>query len=281
MLRVRDVGVGLVILACLGGTACAPGPRGSCPAPRGPTSDLSGQVPDGLMLAANHGRQVLRADGFFAFPPGVRRVWVDVGAHYLEASRRVVDWEDDVGVIAVEPLSECWPKWPARERLIGLPVAIDRERGWADFHVNASDATSSILKSRSDSRAAALTRTVEVRRVPVIRLEDVLSRVPAELEITYLKVDVQGLELRVLQSAGDGLRRAYAVRTEILESGVYEDDDLGRIPASHEIEGLLTGLGFRFVRDLEVHEGRRDREFVNAGCWGFWGRLQHRRRYGY
>jgi FkbM family methyltransferase len=279
--RAQSLGAGLVMLACLGGAACGPAPRGSCAVPRGPAYDLRGHVPEGLIQAANRGRTILRADGCFSFPPGVKRVWVDVGAHYLETTRRQVDWESDVGVIAIEPLSECWPKWPATERLIGMPVAIDRERGWVDFNVNASDATSSILKSRSDSSVAALTRTVEVRRVPVLRLEDVLSRVPADLEITYLKVDVQGLELRVLQSAGDELRRVYAVRTEILELAAYEADGTGHLPTRAEIEGFMAGMGFRFVKDVEVHEGWRDKAYVNTGCWGWLDRMRHRQRYGY
>ena len=38
------------------------------------------------MLQANQGRRVFADDGTFAFPPRVRRVWIDVGAHLLQTT---------------------------------------------------------------------------------------------------------------------------------------------------------------------------------------------------
>ena len=76
-----------------------------------------------------------------------------------------------------------------------------------DFHVNAADVTSSLAAGKPGSSAALLTRTVEVRKVPVLRLEDVLAALPDSVDIAYLKTDVQGVDLQVLQSAGERLRR--------------------------------------------------------------------------
>lgn len=48
--------------------------------------DIAGFVPEELMLQANQGRRVFADDGTFAFPPRVRRVWIDVGAHLLQTT---------------------------------------------------------------------------------------------------------------------------------------------------------------------------------------------------
>ena len=36
----------------------------------------------GLLLRLLHGREVVDADGYFIFPPEVKRVMIDVGAHH-------------------------------------------------------------------------------------------------------------------------------------------------------------------------------------------------------
>ena len=121
---------------------------------------------------------------------------MDVGAHDLQTTRHALLQLDDVLLIGIEPLEERWREWPEHPKLIALPVAIAAERGWLDFNVAASDDSSSFLKTASDSGYEELLRTVEVRKVPVVRLEDVLERIPARIEIEYVKTDVQGLDSR-------------------------------------------------------------------------------------
>ena len=84
--------------------SCAPGsspePTASPPAaPDQGAFDIAGFVPEELMLQANQGRRVFADDGTFAFPPRVRRVWIDVGAHLLQTTGRQFLDHEDIGLI--------------------------------------------------------------------------------------------------------------------------------------------------------------------------------------
>lgn len=236
-------------------------------------------VPESLLRQANRGREILRPDGRFALPRGIRRVWIDVGAHHLETSRHELLRYDDLALVAIEPLAECWKEWPDSERLIGLPVALYLERGFMDFHVNSEDVTSSL--ARRDPGAGSI-RTVEVRSVPVLRLEDVLDALPTELDVVYLKTDVQGVDLQVLQSAGEKLRRVYRVRAEVINAPTYEPIGAQRPSGEAEMLAYMKRLGFRFVRDDAIQPGRSwlDKEFVNVECWSWADRLWQELRFG-
>jgi len=239
-------------------------------------SQLSTFVSQDLFRKANRGREVLQADGRFVVPRGVRRVWIDVGAHHLETTRAELLGYPDLLLIAIEPLAECWNEWPASERLIGLPAAIYLEPGTMDFHVNAYDETSSLAESVPGSRVAELTRTVEVRRVPVVRLLDVLAAIPPELPIAYVKTDVQGVDLQVLQSAGPELGRVYRVGAEVILEEIYRGV-AGRAPTTEEqMVSFMASNGFRLGDDRDdwsegqAWEGGRgwtDKRFINFRNW--------------
>ena len=77
------------------------------------------------------------------------------GAHELETTKDELLSHPDMALIAIEPLEECWRAWPDRTRLFALPVAISTERGWMDFHVNSSNATSSLLDTVQGNMADA------------------------------------------------------------------------------------------------------------------------------
>jgi FkbM family methyltransferase len=218
-----------------------------------------------LLRRANHGRTILDADGIFVLPPRVRRVWIDVGAHLLETTREELREHADMALIAVEPLEECWRTWPDRARLIALPVAISTERGWLDFHVNARNGTSSLLKTVDGNMVAKGTRTVETRKVPVLRLEDVLDRIPPEVEVEFLKTDVQGHDLQVLKSAGTQIRRVRKVKVEVINAPIYEGSGGWRPGTEAEFVTYMTAQGFAFEGDTSVHDGRAwlDKWFVN------------------
>jgi FkbM family methyltransferase len=245
--------------AALLAAACAPA------APPPPRFDITRIVPVDLLRRANHGRDVLGPDGRFQLPPRVRRVWIDVGAHRLETTRAQLE-NRDLALIAVEPLEGAWKHWPDRARLIALPVALSTERGWLDFHVNESDATSSLLKTVPGNVVPELTRTVETRKVPALRLEDVLERVPEGVDIEYLKTDVQGHDLQVLRSAGDHIRRVGRIRVEVINTPIYEGSGEWKPGTEEEFVRHLAQHGFEFEKDSSIRGERLwlDKSFVNS-----------------
>lgn len=261
---------GSLALACGGGEPAppppAPTPATPAPLPRPPLEEaLLDHLPEELLRQANHGRLPLGEDDYFAFPAGVTRVWVDVGAHHLETTRRTWERQPDMALIAVEPLAECWPEWPDDPRLVGIPAALYLERGEMEFHVNAMDVTSSLAATRPDNPIGEALRTVEVRQVPVLRLEDLLERIPPELTVEFVKTDVQGVDLQVLRSAGELLRRVERVRAEIINEAHYEDVGDETTGTEQEFVDYMAGMGFRFAGDVGVVEDRRwlDKDFVN------------------
>ncbi len=250
-----------VVVLLVSTAACSGSPA---PASR-PAYDVHQIASRELLRRANHGRDIEGPDGRYVLPPGVRRAWVDVGAHWLEQTRQELESNDDVAVIAIEPLEECWKDWPDNPRLIALPVAISLERGFMDFNVNSDNATSSLLPSVEGNSAEKYTRTVRVDKVPVLRLEDVLERIPPDVEVEFLKTDVQGHDLQVLQSAGDQLRRVEKVQTEIINEKIYEGEGALRPGTEAEFVAHMESKGFRFVEDFAVRKNREwlDKIFVN------------------
>ena len=250
----------LVLLAAAG-ARCRPAVEG----PLRPSHDVHALVSRELLREANRGREILGADGRFSLPKRAKRVWVDVGAHLLETTQPELEKSRDLALIAIEPLAERWRAWPSDERLIALPVAIDLERGMLDFHVNADDNTSSLAESLEETPYDRLTRTVEVRKVPVLRLEDILERIPLRVDVDYLKTDVQGFDLRVLQSAGQQLRRVRRVKAEVINAAIYKGAGAARPGLEQEVVDYMRSLGFRFERDSGTRPGRPwvDKDFVN------------------
>ena len=214
MPRMKRLGVlALMLLSACGSPGAAVGTR--------PTYDVHQIASADLLQRANRGRTIEGQDGLYVLPKGVRRAWIDVGAHLMEQTSAELRRNEDVAVVAIEPLEECWKAWDDNPRLIALPVAISTERGFLDFQVNAENATSSLLKSVEGNSVSELTRTVQVRKVPVLRLQDVLERIPPGVDVEFLKTDVQGHDLQVLKSAGEQIRRVERVQVEIINEAIY------------------------------------------------------------
>ena len=226
----------------------------------------SGVLPADLFLEANAGRDVFGPDGDFALPDHVTNVMVDVGAHLLQVTGEWLIKDPHLAVLAIEPQKEAWEGWPKDiERLIAIPVAIDVEEGMANFNVNVDNSTSSLLESDEDSWSADLTRTVEVREVYVFRLDTILEKIPDHIAITLIKVDVQGKDLQVLKSAGDLIKRARFVRSEVLLKAAYKGSGDDRPGTEKEFIDYMTSQGFALGRRLEIYpdQEQEDLLFIN------------------
>lgn len=247
-----------LLLAGLAGCQRASSKEGSAVADHAPQGRRSAGLDRDALRAANHGREVLDAQGKFVFPPGVKRVWVDVGAYQLAKSAPALATVPDLGVIAVEPLKEQWQKWPDEPRLITIPFALDLHEGQAEFHVNAERDTSSLGQSLKDTWAGDVTRTVEVRKINVYRLSQLLERVPNELSIDFLKVDVQGRDLQVLESAGALLQRVQKVQSEVLLTPVYDGEGDERQGTESDFIEYMGTQGFALAGRLDVYQGKQE-----------------------
>jgi Methyltransferase FkbM domain len=125
--------------------------------------------------------------------------------------------------------------------------ALLADGGTVTLHVNRYDPTSSILPSNH-----ALTRqfglldmaveTVETRRLPSHRIDDVLPVEGEAARIDLLKIDVQGAAHLLLENAPKVLRNTLVCHVEIEFAPVYLGERL-----FGDIDTLLRAAGFCFV----------------------------------
>ena len=176
---------------------------------------------------------------------------VDIGAQELEGEQHVyaplVQHALPYQVIGFEPLED---KLQERQLHDGGSVKLypnfigDGQRHL--FHINAPDATSSLLPLNQalncDLVDLSQLRTEKTVEVATSRLDEVLADTA---RVDFLKLDIQGFELPALQHAGAVLARTNIVHCEVSFAPIYQDQAL-----FSEVETLLRAHGFYFL-DLQ------------------------------
>lgn len=155
-----------------------------------------------------------------------------------------------VDIVGFDPLSDRLVEREEREvgesgSLTLLPYAIG-DGGEHTLHVNNDDATSSLfpLDTVHNSRFNHLStlETVDTLPVRTHRLDDVLPLGP----IDFLKLDVQGAELMVLEGSPLSLARTAVVHCEVEFSTIYRDQ-----PLFSDVAQILAAHGFYLVDLLD------------------------------
>jgi FkbM family methyltransferase len=171
------------------------------------------------------------------FPPGVKRVWFDIGAH-KEAmySLPSILEQEDLAVIALEPMFDMWGQLSLQrrhKRLYAIPAAIHVYEGYFPFRRAVTDMCSSlkdVVEAAKYQRwSGGCDGTSYTFNVPTLRLETIIELLPEDLPIEFVKVDAQGSDFEVMQSAGRLLRRIHAFVVEVqlkpLYAGVKNESD--------------------------------------------------------
>ena len=141
--------------------------------------------------------------------------------------------------------------WPS---VRWIPHAVGWEDGTATLHVPVSPEGASLLahdpRMIDEFGHAALftvARTVPVRTVTL----DTLRRGGEIPACDYLKLDIEGAELRVLEAAPRALSEAVAVRLE----AAFVEQRLGQ-PLVADVMSFLRGRGFVLADIADVHRWR-------------------------
>eukprot|EP01130_Rhizamoeba_saxonica_P005833 TRINITY_DN230_c2_g1_i2.p1 TRINITY_DN230_c2_g1~~TRINITY_DN230_c2_g1_i2.p1 ORF type:complete len:255 (+),score=54.39 TRINITY_DN230_c2_g1_i2:543-1307(+) len=188
----------------------------------------------------------------FQFPKGVKRVWMDVGAH-REAMHSLpyLDDAEDLVVIAFEPLYDMWGELKVKRhhpRLFPFPGAVSEKEGYQTFRRSATDMCSSLneVDNKVDKYnwPGGCAETSFDITVPVIRLDTVINMIPFDT-IEFLKVDAQGHDLNVVKSAGDLLKKIKAVVVEVQHVPLYKDQ-----PTPKDYSDYFTGEDFTIGKHL-------------------------------
>jgi FkbM family methyltransferase len=175
------------------------------------------------------------------------RTCVDAGAHAGNWTGTLLDLFHPQRVIAVE----CEPRLvaPLKARFATNPLvsvfdaALAESEGVAEFHQLRHPAGSSLLNPRSEitrefqDNSWGVIGTVAVQTVSYDRL------VAQEDEISILKLDIQGAEMRVLANSREGLQKTKTVILEVTFTSHYESDS--GFPELHQ---LMARKGFGLYR---------------------------------
>jgi FkbM family methyltransferase len=206
------------------------------------------------------------------FDAGYRGLYVDIGAahpDFLSVTRHFYDqgWSG----INVEPTFRFYPLLcEARPRDVNLQCAIGNSSGLATFYEIPKVAENSTLEPAVADRLAATELTATPHEVEVVRLADICDTHVKDRTIDFMKIDVEGGELGVLQS-GDWER--FRPRLLIVEATVVNSKE-----ENWQIwESILTeanyhkvwfdGLNNFYLReeDLELRHAFRLPPNVNDG----------------
>ncbi|MBL1173896.1 FkbM family methyltransferase [Pantanalinema sp. GBBB05] len=168
--------------------------------------------------------------------PDTHRIWIDVGAHLGQTTLPQAKAEPDLTVYAFEPntklaaqITDVVPNY------VVIPAAIASQNGLSQFHINADDATSSLLpfdqKGLQQWIGGEQLQVKQVTIVPTIRLDTLLNQRHIRY-VDYLKIDSQGGDFEVIQSAGERLKDIGKIKLEVaitstqLYAGAHSKDEI-------------------------------------------------------
>ncbi|HEX5325621.1 MAG TPA: FkbM family methyltransferase [Acetobacteraceae bacterium] len=151
--------------------------------------------------------------------PRPQRVWIDVGAHHGEHSRKAAEEDPGLVVHAFEPLPMLHRAFAtAPPNFHAHAVAVAETDGIVPFHINRFDAASSMLPLDSTAQACwidgDLLHEQRVIQVPATRLDSFLARNEIA-KVEFLKIDAQGADLAVVRSAGQRLADIDRIQLEV------------------------------------------------------------------
>jgi FkbM family methyltransferase len=192
--------------------------------------------------------------------------WIDVGAHEGETTLHFARRNPNLRIYAVEP------NLRAVARLVGqvpnfivVPMAIAEQDGCAEFHVNAFEMASSLLPLHEEGLKSWVgvdsLRVDSIVTVPTVRLDTLMDLLGIR-KVDFLKIDTQGSDLIVLESAGDRLRDVAKITLEV---GVAPMPLYKGAPSKDEVLAFLSEAGFVSVgTERQTHGQEENLTFVRV-----------------
>ena len=153
---------------------------------------------------------------------------IDVGANTGQYGTELRTHGYDGRIVSFEPASEAFAELDARRRQdpmwIAQQLALGSASGTATLNIAANEGkSSSFLRQKEfEFGTTATMRYVGTETVEVATLEEIGGRISDARDHVYLKIDVQGLELAVVEGAGAFLSRVLAIEVELALLPLYE-----------------------------------------------------------
>ena len=194
--------------------------------------------------------------------PHDKRIVLEIGASDRDTLDQWLPRWNDSFLLTAEPLLDKYARGMARDKgyagdqfqplgrahpnAIILPFAVGPSStpvGVTKFYVGRNAGCSSALPLlRNSSRLSWCRAQTEQREVPLVTLERLLTWVGPSRPIDFIKVDAQGLDMGVIESAGPLLSRVRAFSVEVVSdicAPLYEGQ-----PQCSEVMRRARALGF-------------------------------------
>jgi FkbM family methyltransferase len=196
---------------------------------------------------------------------GVRTV-IDVGAGDGGFARRSLCSFPEAHFYCFEPLDDQFAGLEARfgsnPRFTLVKTALSNAGGNARFFHNDYAGSSSLLTMAQEHVTAyPFTAQIKEETVDCTTLDSFFRNRPLETRV-FLKLDVQGGELLVLQGAAETLRRTDAVYMEVSFRELY----VGQ-PLVEEVIRFLSEAGFQLAGMENVSQSLVDGRFLQADAF--------------
>lgn len=170
---------------------------------------------------------------------------LDVGANRGQYAQHLRQRGFDGTIHSFEPLpgpfAELARAAARGSKHIVHPFAFSNAAGETEIFVGANDQTSSLQRPVvEDNSLAEAHRVAGVTRIRTERLDEFLRREAIDPARCFLKLDVQGHEMKVLEGAGDLLERFPLLQLELSLAPIYEAET-----PFCDFVGYLQHRGFR------------------------------------
>lgn len=185
--------------------------------------------------------------------------------------------ELDVPIVYIDPDVIALARVPSRPQDYRLGLVVSNYDGFIPFYFYPQDGVHSALQINPaglatfiDGHTGHLARTEEwsptrIHRLPCFRLDTILHGLQVS-SVPFLKVDVQGFELRVLDGLANSLELIHFLQIEVRLTAVplYADS-----PDKQQIVEWLTKRGFQLLlTQLHTWDQEADLIFVNTNYHG-------------
>ncbi len=172
------------------------------------------------------------------------RFILDIGAHVGESSMDFSIRHPEAKIIAFEPVKANFDRLLMNIRGFNsiqcINAAVGDEEGWASISLDRSN-------SQAHSLAWPSAAASDTEMVSVTTVDKFLERALDHCD--FIKIDVEGYELRVLQGAKNILKSS--VKALLIEATINPDDM--RHTQLSSLQAFLTPLGFRLVGIYDQH----------------------------
>lgn len=173
---------------------------------------------------------------------------VDVGANTGQYGRLLRTWGYTGRILSFEPMRDEYAALARGAEADGrwetVRTALGAEAGELTIHVAGNSISSSVLPMlERHVRTAPQSAYVSTQVVPVIRLDEAAGAAVDRAARPFLKVDTQGYEATILESAHGLLDRFVGIELELSLQPLYEGQQL--MP---ETMVWLAGHGYRLAR---------------------------------